>query len=63
MHATYLSRRGGQRSPINAGHYVEDQVQVDLKVVLHELGILGVQRVRTRRRLAGLDGASQEVQT
>jgi hypothetical protein len=59
--ATYLSSGRGQRFPIYARQQVDEEILVELDLVLHELGVFGVQGVRVRRRLARLDGARQKV--
>lgn len=58
---TYLGRVCPQRSPIQAGQHVKQHLLIQLNFVLHELSVLGVQRVRGGGGLARLDGARQEV--
>lgn len=60
---THLSSSLGQGRPINAGQDVEEQFRVDLDIVLDQLYILALQRIRVGGRLAGLDRAGQKVQT
>ncbi|POR33972.1 hypothetical protein TPAR_05834 [Tolypocladium paradoxum] len=57
-----LLRRRPQRRPVQPRQHVDQHLRVDLDVVLHQLRVLGVQRVRGRRRLAGLGGAGDEVE-
>jgi len=57
----YLCRRGPQRGPVYAMQNVCEELRVELDLVLCQLGVLGVQGEGVRRRLAGLDGAGQEI--
>lgn len=60
--STYLRGRGAQGRPVEARQHVDEHFGVDLELVAHELGVLGVQRERRRRAPAGLGGAREEVE-
>ena len=60
--ATNLCRRCFQRCPVDAGQHVEDELGVDIDVVLHQLGIFGVQGERVRRALACFHRTGEEVE-
>ena len=60
--ATNLCRRRLQRRPVDAGQHIDDELGVDIDVVLHQLGIFGVQGERVRGALARLHRTGKEVE-
>jgi hypothetical protein len=58
----YLRRRRSQCHPIQAGQNVDDHGRIDFNVILHQLGVLGMEGVGVGRALARLDRAGQKVE-
>jgi hypothetical protein len=58
-----LRSRRAKGLPVQTGKHVDNHVRIQLNVVLDEFCILGVKGIRVLGRLAGLDGAGEEVET
>ena len=60
--STYLSRNIPHLLPHKPRQYILQKRQIDLRLHDFQLGLARVQGKRGRRRLAGLDGAGEEVE-